>query len=56
MIPLRLPAAHPHAPVIQEWAKDKESILNTHGKDITKIYGLLKTILTNNPELGKNSG
>lgn len=54
MIRLRLPGTHPNSPVIQRWASDKETLLDTHGKDITRIQGVLKTILTNNPELGKS--
>ena len=53
MIKLRLPGGHPDSPVIQRWAFDKEALLDNHGKDITRIQGILKTILTNNPELGK---
>jgi hypothetical protein len=55
MITLRLPSSHPNGPVVQRWATDKESILNTHTKDIGRIQGILKTILTNNPDLGKSS-
>ena len=53
MIKLRLPGGHPDSPVIQRWASDKEALLDTHDKDINRIQGILKTILTNNPELGK---
>ena len=53
MIKLRLPGEHPDSPVIQRWASDKEALLNNHGQDIARIQGILKTILTNNPELGK---
>ena len=54
MITLQLPGSHPNAPVIQRWATDKEHVLNTHTNDIKHIQGILKTILTNNPELGKS--
>ena len=53
MIPLRIPANHPDAPVIQKWATDKENILNTHTKSIAQLQGLLQTLLANNPKLGK---
>lgn len=53
MIPLRLPGNHPNSAVIQGWAKDKEAILNTHAKQLSQLEGILKTILTNNPDLGK---
>lgn len=55
MIPLRIPSSHPNAPVIQRWATDKESILNNHTQDLKKIKGLLQTILSNNPALGKSN-
>jgi hypothetical protein len=53
MIKLRLPSSHPDSPVIQRWATDKEAVLNNHTTDIAHIQGILKTILTNNPDLGK---
>jgi hypothetical protein len=53
MITLRLPSGHPNAPVVQRWASDKEAILTNHTNDIEKMKGLLQTILTNSPELGK---
>ncbi len=53
MIKLRLPGNHPDSPVIQRWAADKEQIITTHSTDISHIQGILKTILSNNPELGK---
>lgn len=53
MIPLRIPGSHPNAGVIQRWAQDKEQILNNHGSDIKAMQAVLKTILTNNPDLGK---
>ena len=53
MITLRLPSQHPDSPVIQRWASDKEQLLTNHGKQLSQLQGILKTILTNNPELGK---
>lgn len=53
MITLRLPGNHPDSPVIQRWARDKESILDSHTKDISRLQGIIKTILTNNPDLTK---
>jgi hypothetical protein len=53
MITLKLPGSHPNAPVIQKWASDKEALLTNHTNDIARIQNVLKTILTNNPELGK---
>ena len=53
MIPLRIPGTHPNAGVIQRWATDKEQLLNTHHKDIQTLQNIIKTILTNQPELGK---
>lgn len=50
---LRLPSSHPNSSVIQRWAADQESQLTRQTKEITKLQGLLKTILTNNPDLGK---
>lgn len=53
MITLRLPTSHPNNAVISRWAQDKENILNNHAKDITRLQNVIKTILTNNPDLGK---
>lgn len=53
MIRLRLPSTHPDSPVIQKWADDKEQVLTNHQTQLKQIQGVLKTILTNNPELGK---
>lgn len=53
MITLRLPSAHPNSGIMQRWATDKESIITNHSKDIQRLQGVLKTILTNNPGLGK---
>ena len=53
MIKLRLPSDHPNSPVLQKWATEKESLIGDHAKQINQLQGLLKTILTNNPELGK---
>lgn len=53
MITLRIPSSHPDASVIQRWATDKEKLLDTHAKDIDRLQGIIKTILTNNPDLGK---
>jgi len=55
MIKLRIPGSHPDGPVIQKWAQDKENILLNHTTDISRIQGILKTILTNNPDLGKQT-
>jgi biopolymer transport protein ExbB/TolQ len=55
MIPLKIPADHPHAPIIQRWAKDKESILDGHGQRLKAIENVLKTILSNSPDLGKST-
>ena len=54
MITLRLPGDHPNSSTLSRWATDKENLLNTHIKAIAQIQGVLKTILTNNPDLGKN--
>jgi hypothetical protein len=53
MITLRLPADHPNSAVLQKWAKDQEQLHSNHTTDIARIQGILKTILTNNPALGK---
>jgi hypothetical protein len=53
MIPLRLPGSHPNSAVIQKWASDKEQIITTHGSDIKQLQGIIKTILSNQPDLGK---
>jgi hypothetical protein len=53
MIKLRLPKDHPNSPVVQRWADDKEQIITTHQDKISKLEGVLRTILTNNPDLGK---
>jgi hypothetical protein len=53
MITLRLPGTHPNQPVIAKWAQDKESIIGNHTTQLKQIQGILKTILTNNPDLGK---
>ena len=53
MIPLRLPGTHPNNAVIQRWAADKEQIITNHGSDIKQLQGIIRTILTNQPDLGK---
>ncbi len=53
MITLRLPGSHPNNAVLHNWAKDKESILNNDSTDIQRLQGIIKTILSNNPDLGK---
>lgn len=53
MIKLRLPGDHPHSGVIQRWAQDKEQLIDKQNVDIQRLQGILKTILTNNPSLGK---
>jgi hypothetical protein len=53
MITLRLPKDHPNSPVVQKWAADKEQIITGHGDRLQHLENVLKTILTNNPQLGK---
>lgn len=53
MITLKLPSNHPNQPVMQRWATDKEQVLDGHGRQIKELQGVLKTILTNSPDLGK---
>lgn len=54
MITLKLPGSHPHNSIITNWAKDKENIVNSHNTRITHLENLLKTLLTNDPSLGKS--
>lgn len=54
MINLRLPSSHPDNSVIQRWAQDKEKLLDSHVKEISRLKGIIQTILTNNPDLVKS--
>lgn len=53
MITLKLPSDHPNQSIVQRWATDKEGLINNQGVQLKQLQGILKTILTNNPGLGK---
>jgi len=54
MITLKLPGTHPNNSILHNWARDKENIFNSHNARISRLEGILKTMLSNNPDLGKS--
>ena len=53
MIPLKLPGSHPNNSILHNWAKDKENLIKSQNDRLAHLEGILKTILTNSPDLGK---
>lgn len=54
-IRLRLPSTHPNQPVIQRWADDKEKTIDAHERKLAFLEGILKNVLSQNPDLLKNA-